>query len=150
MPPSRSSGSDVGRTPPRRTAPRTAVLQALQSAALARQHLTAEALYRVLAETDRRTSLATVYRVLAQLEAARRVHRLHFADGKACFELATDQEHFHVVNVNDGSVLEFNDDTVLARLQAAAAALGLELLESRVTLYARARPVPAGEGRTAP
>src|SRR5256885_14022986 len=51
------------------------------------RHLAAEEVYRQLHDQGRGTSLATVYRVLAQLEQAGMLRQQRFAAGKAGYEI---------------------------------------------------------------
>jgi len=67
------------------TLPRVKILDILESSGT--RHLSAEDIYRRLAELREDIGLATVYRVLTQFEAAGLVTRHHFADGMASREI---------------------------------------------------------------
>lgn len=95
------------------TLPRTNILKILENADP--RHLTAEDVYQALREQGEDVSLATVYRVLTQFEAAGLVRRHHFSTGQAVFELEVGAHHDHLVCVRCGAVAEFVDDLIEKR-----------------------------------
>lgn len=121
------------------TQPRLALLQALGEHG--DEHPTAEALYRRLLAQDRAVGLATVYRVLAELEAAGLVQRHQFAAGKARYELAVADPHFHLIDPRDEAIVEFADAELMQRLQAAAESRGYQVLDVQLHVYVRRLPV---------
>jgi len=127
----------------RATPPRMAVLEALQGNG--GQHMTADELYLRLGEQGRAVGLATVYRVLADLEAGGIIRRNQFGQGKARFELAGGGRHFHIVDREGGDVREFEDEALLHRLQEVAAQSGHRLVDLELTLYVRPAPSRAAE-----
>jgi Fur family transcriptional regulator, ferric uptake regulator len=119
------------------TAPRVKILEILAHAPS--HHLSAEAIYKKLLESNEDIGLATVYRVLTQFEAAGLVTRHHFEGGMAVFEMNRGDHHDHVVCVDCGKVEEFTDESI-ERLQAAAAErLGFALADHALILYAHCR-----------
>ena len=84
------------------TLPRVKILDILESSGT--RHLSAEDIYRRLAELREDIGLATVYRVLTQFEAAGLVTRHHFADGMAVFELNEGAHHDHILCLDCGHV----------------------------------------------
>lgn len=122
------------------TQPRLTILRFLESAS--QKHLTADEIYRQLNEAGQDIGLATVYRVLAQFEAAQLIHKHVFDDGsgrpaQACFELAVDDHHDHMVCVDTGEVVEFCDPQIEARQEEIAQAHGYEIVDHALVMYVR-------------
>ncbi|PID60828.1 MAG: ferric iron uptake transcriptional regulator [Gammaproteobacteria bacterium] len=115
------------------TLPRLNILELLEQAE--EHHMSAEDVYRSLHEQGGDISLATVYRVLTQFEAAGLVTRHHFDGGQALFELDTGDNHDHIVCVRSGKVSEFKDEKIEKRLHEIAAELGYTLNEHKIILY---------------
>jgi Fur family ferric uptake transcriptional regulator len=117
------------------TLPRIKVLKLLENAE--EQHMSAEDMYKSLLETGDDVGLATVYRVLTQFETAGLVLRHNFEGGHAVFELAKDEHHDHMVDVDNGKVVEFFDELIENRQKEIAAEHGFELVDHSLTLYVR-------------
>jgi len=117
------------------TLPRIKVLKLLENAE--EQHMSAEDVYKSLLETGDDVGLATVYRVLTQFETAGLVLRHNFEGGHAVFELAKDEHHDHMVDVDTGKVVEFFDELIENRQKEIAAEHGFELVDHSLTLYVR-------------
>ncbi|MBL8349227.1 MAG: ferric iron uptake transcriptional regulator [Burkholderiaceae bacterium] len=125
------------------TAPRLKVLEILRHGA--RRHLSAEDLHRELLLGDADVGLATVYRVLGQLEQAGIVARRSFETGHAVYEIDEGRHHDHLVCVRCGRVDEFEDPAIEARQAAVAESRGFQLSEHRLALYGLCRACrPAG------
>ncbi|WP_182283134.1 ferric iron uptake transcriptional regulator [Comamonas testosteroni] len=101
------------------------------------RHLAAEEVYRQLRDQGRGTSLATVYRVLAQLEQAGLLRHQRFAAGKAVYELDDGGHHDHLICTRCGRVQEFHDDTIEQRQRLLARTHGFAIVEHSHTLYGR-------------
>ena len=95
------------------TVPRVKILQVLEQAR--EHHLSAENVYKKLFDMGEEVSLATVYRVLTQFEAAGLIDRHNFEGGYSVFELRQDTHHDHLVCVKCGRVEEFLDDVIESR-----------------------------------
>ena len=119
------------------TMPRVKILEILASAAA--HHLSAEAIYKKLLESNEDIGLATVYRVLTQFEAAGLVSRHHFEGGMAVFEMNRGDHHDHVVCVDCGKVEEFTDESIEQLQAAAAARLGFAIADHALILYGHCR-----------
>ena len=117
------------------TVPRLRILQLMEAAET--RHLSAEDIYRLLIEAEEDISLATVYRVLTQFEAAGLVARHNFDGGHALFELDDGDHHDHMVCVTNGEVIEFMDDVIERRQQEIAAEHGYELVDHSLVLYVK-------------
>jgi len=119
------------------TLPRVKILEVLASASS--HHLSAEAIYKKLLESNEDIGLATVYRVLTQFEAAGLVSRHHFEGGMAVFEMNRGDHHDHVVCVDCGKVEEFTDEGIEKLQSAAAERLGFAIADHALILYAHCR-----------
>ena len=53
-----------------------------------------------------------MYRVLTQFEAAGIVARHNFDDGHSVYELASEEHHDHMVDVDTGKVIEFVNERI--------------------------------------
>ena len=119
------------------TLPRVKILQILEGADVSHEHLSAEDVYKKLIELDEAVGLATVYRVLTQFETAGIVERHNFDDGHSVYELASDDHHDHMVDVDTGKVIEFVNEELEAMKERVAKELGYELVDHRLELYGR-------------
>ncbi len=115
------------------TIPRLRIIEVLEQASP--RHMSAEDVYRALADAEEDVGLATVYRVLTQFESAGLVVRHHFEGGQSVFEMAQDQHHDHLVCVRCGKVEEFVDETIENIQLDIAKRLGYELTDHSLILY---------------
>lgn len=102
-----------------------------------RRHLSAEDVYRLLLDKNVEIGLATVYRVLMQLQQAGLLKHARFDEGKAVYELDDGQHHDHLVCTDCGRVQEFHDEVIEQHQHQAARRLGFELGEHTLILYGR-------------
>ena len=119
------------------TLPRVKILQLLEHAESNNHHLSAEDVYKHLLETGEDVGLATVYRVLTQFESAGLVSRHNFESGHSVFELAKSQHHDHMVNLDNGEVIEFVDEIIEKRQREIVAERGFEIVDHSLVLYVR-------------
>lgn len=132
------------------TLPRLAILRILHGGN--RRHLSAEDVFRELLAEGSELSLATVYRVLSQLEGAGLLKRHLFDSGKAFYEADDGTPHDHLLCLGCGAVLEFSSAAMDRSRREAAASNGYELAEHQLAVQgycarcvqARQRPFPAG------
>ena len=132
------SGTNLKKAGLKVTLPRLKVLEVLERTEP--HHVSAEDVYRRLIEQDESVGLATVYRVLTQFEAAGIVERHNFDDGHAVYELAADEHHDHMVDMDTGRVIEFVNERIEALQKEIAAAHGFELVDHELVLYVRKKP----------
>ena len=116
------------------TLPRVKILQILENSD--NKHMSAEDVYKALIEGDQDVGLATVYRVLTQFETAGLVTRHYFEGGHSVFELESGEHHDHLVCMETGKVIEFQNDTIEALQEQIAEELGYEIID-----YEKANPV---------
>ena len=90
------------------THPRTKILDVLQSHP--GTHLSADEIHNKLVEHNESIGLATVYRVLTQLELAGLIQKNQFNDNQSSYEIKK-QHHDHLICTKCGKIIEFmNDD----------------------------------------
>ena len=112
---------------------RTVITALVQS----HDHPTAEDVYARAKSADSSISFATVYRALATLVDAGIVQRIAVDDGPARFEMAPETEHDHLVDVDNGEVLELASEELATLRSRLAADLGYEILSQRSVLRVR-------------
>jgi Fur family ferric uptake transcriptional regulator len=128
-------GSDIKRAGLKVTLPRLKVLEVLENADP--HHLSAEDVYKNLMDSDDSVGLATVYRVLTQFEAAGIVARHNFDDGHSVYELASEEHHDHMVDVDNGKVTEFVNERIETLQKEIAREHGYELVDHELVLFVR-------------
>lgn len=115
------------------TAPRLKILQVLEHAR--DHHLSAENVYKTLIDMGEDVSLATVYRVLTQFEAAGLIDRHNFEGGYSVFELRQDTHHDHLVCVKCGHVEEFLDEIIESRQHQIASKAQFKMTGHALNIY---------------
>ncbi|MCI2283402.1 ferric iron uptake transcriptional regulator [Colwellia sp. MSW7] len=115
------------------TLPRIKILTILQNPN--NQHISAEDVYKILLEQHEEIGLATVYRVLNQFDDAGIVTRHHFEGGKSVFELSHKQHHDHLVCLQCGKVVEFEDNVIEQRQKDIAESHKITLTNHSLYLY---------------
>ena len=90
------------------TNPRTKILDVLQ--ANPDMHLSADQIHNKLVDHNESIGLATVYRVLTQLQLAGLIQKNQFSDNQSSYEIKK-QHHDHLICTKCGNIIEFmNDD----------------------------------------
>ncbi|MEM1435163.1 MAG: ferric iron uptake transcriptional regulator [Pseudomonadota bacterium] len=128
-------GNDLKRAGLKVTLPRLKVLEVLEQANP--HHLSAEDVYKHLLDSEESVGLATVYRVLTQFAEAGIVERHNFDDGHSVYELAGEEHHDHMVDVDTGAVIEFVDEKIEQLQEDIARHHGYELVDHQLVLYVR-------------
>ena len=100
-------------------------------------HLSAEDLHRKVREENRSIGFATVYRTLRVLVDCGLIEARQFGDGVQRYESAAGDHHDHMICVDCGSVMEFEDDEIERLQTEAAAARGFEIVSHRLDIYIR-------------
>jgi len=98
-------------------------------------HPDAEELHRRAAAIDPHISIATVYRTVRLLEEAGILERHDFRDGRSRYEEAPDVHHDHLIDVQSGKVIEFQNDQIEELQRMVAEKLGYKLVDHRLELY---------------
>ena len=99
-------------------------------------HPDVEVLYQRANAIDSRISIATVYRTVRLFEEANILERHEFGDGRARYEKVSESHHDHLINLQNGEVIEFSNDKIEDLQRQIAKKLGYELIEHRLELYA--------------
>jgi Fur family ferric uptake transcriptional regulator len=115
------------------TLPRLKILEILQKPD--NQHISAEDVYKLLIEKGEEIGLATVYRVLNQFDDAGILNRHHFEGGKSVFEISHKAHHDHLVCMQCGKVIEFEDPLIEERQEQIAKEHNLSLTHHSLYLY---------------
>lgn len=98
-------------------------------------HPDVEELHQRAAEEDPRISIATVYRTVRLFEEAGILERHDFRDGRSRYEEVPESHHDHLIDLQTGRVIEFNNDKIEALQREIAAELGYKLADHRLELY---------------
>ena len=101
----------------------------------ATDHPDVEAVHRRALRIDSRISIATVYRTVRLFEEADILERHDFRDGRSRYEEATETHHDHLINIETGEVIEFQNEEIEALQRAVAKKLGFDLVDHRLELY---------------
>jgi len=98
-------------------------------------HPDVEELHRRINEVDRSISLATVYRTVKLFEESGILEKLEFGDGRARYEDADREHHDHLINIQNGEVIEFVNSDIEKLQEQIAKNLGFKLLGHKLELY---------------
>ncbi len=115
------------------TAARIQILEIFQTPGMG--HLTADDVYRQLIRQGSEIGLATVYRVLTQLQQAGLLKQVYFEPGRALYERDDGEHHDHLICTDCGRVQEFHDEVIEQRQQAIAQERGFQVLAHSHVLY---------------
>ena len=102
-------------------------------------HPDVEELYRRASAFDGRISIATVYRTVRLLEENGILERRDFGGGRARYEPTEHGPHYHLIDVETGRVIEFEDPGHVALIREIAERLGFDLVSHRLELFGRRR-----------
>lgn len=114
------------------TAQRRIIARVLSEAT---DHPDVEELYRRASAMDPAISIATVYRTVRLFEEANILERHDFRDGRSRYEEHTERHHDHLIDVETGDVIEFQNEEIERLQQEVAKKLGYDLVDHRLELY---------------
>lgn len=100
-------------------------------------HPDVDQVYRRAMQVDSHISIATVYRTLRLFEEANILERHDFRDGRARYEEQRETHHDHLIDIESGTVIEFESTDIEALQQKIAEKLGYQLVGHRLELYAK-------------
>ena len=100
-------------------------------------HPDVEELYRRATKLDQHISLATVYRTVRLFEEKGLLERHDFGGGRARYEPSEEIHHHHLIDVDTGKVIEFQDSEHEELIRVIAARLGFDLVSLRLELFGR-------------
>jgi len=110
----------------------------------AEDHPDVEEVHRRSTAIDSNISIATVYRTVRLFEEATILERHDFGDGRARYEEMPDAHHDHLIDVQSGKVIEFQNPQIEALQREIARTFGYKLVGHRLELYAV--PLDSGSG----
>ena len=116
------------------TGQRRVIARVLSSAT---DHPDVEELYRRAASLDPHISIATVYRTVRVLEEQGILERRDFGGGRARYEPSEHGRHYHLVDIDTGRVVEFEDAEHERLMEVIARRLGYDLVSHRLELFGR-------------
>lgn len=108
----------------------------------ASDHPDVEQVYRRAVDIDPHISIATVYRTVRLFEEAEILEKHDFGDGRSRYEEVPETHHDHLIDVQSGKVIEFQDEEIEKLQRRVAERLGYKLVDHRLELYAV--PLTAG------
>ena len=114
------------------TAQRRVIARVLSQA---HDHPDAEELYRRALTLDSKISIATVYRTVRLFEESGILTRHDFGDGRSRYETAPPEHHDHLIDLDTGKVIEFQDDDIEELQRRVARRLGYRLVGHRLELF---------------
>ncbi len=126
------------------TGQRRVIARVLSDAA---DHPDVEEVYRRAAALDSRMSIATVYRTVRLFEERGILERRDFGGGRARYEPTEHGKHHHLIDVESGKVIEFEDPAHEQLIEAIATRLGFELVSYRLELFGRKPAAALAEPR---
>lgn len=115
------------------TGQRRVILQVLDEA---EDHPSVETVYERAKEIDSSISMATVYRTLNLLDELDLVVRHEFKESFSRYEVNMEHHH-HLIDLETGKVIEFQNEELEILKEAIARELGYELVDHRLELYGR-------------
>ena len=112
-------------------------MEILESTAIQEEaHFSAEDIYKELLHKGENIGLASVYRVLTQFESAGMVKKHHFEGSHAVYEVV-EEHHEHMVDLESGKVLEFQDAELIDKLNEIAEKSGYQLVDHNLVLHVK-------------
>lgn len=116
----------------RMTGQRRVIAQVLSDAV---DHPDVEEVFRRANAVDSRISLSTVYRTLNLLASRGILERHDFGAGRARYEDARRGHHDHLINLETGQVIEFENGEIEKLQERIARELGFKLIGHRLELF---------------
>ena len=114
----------------------------------AHDHPDVEEVHQRATKIDANISVATVYRTVRLFEDAAIIERHDFGDGRSRYEEASESHHDHLIDMQTGKVIEFQNLEIEVLQREVARTFGYKLVGHRLELYAV--PLSADEGKDAP
>lgn len=115
------------------TGQRRAILKVLGESG---DHPSVEEVYDRAKKLDSSISIATVYRTLSLLDELDLVTRHEFQEGYSRYEI-NEEHHHHLVDLETGYVVEFQNEELERLKEKIARDLGYELVDHRLELYGK-------------
>ena len=98
-------------------------------------HPDVDELHKRVNKIDKKISIATVYRTVKLFEEAGIVAKHDFKGGKARYEESPEEHHDHLIDINNGEIIEFVDKEIEILQIKVAKKLGYKLVDHKLELY---------------
>ncbi len=98
-------------------------------------HPDVEEVYRRAVQLDPHISIATVYRTVRLFEEANILERHDFGDGRSRYEEVSEAHHDHLIDIQSGTVIEFQSPEIEALQRQVAERFGYRLVGHRLELF---------------
>lgn len=98
-------------------------------------HQSADQIHAAMIESHPRVSIATVYRTLRLLSEAGVIEEHRFGEGRSQFEIGGRPHHDHLIDAENGAIIEFCDPEIERLQEAIADRLGYRLTGHRLELF---------------
>ena len=98
-------------------------------------HPDVEEVHRRASELDSHISIATVYRTVRLFEEANILERHDFGNGRARYEEVSEEHHDHLIDIQSGRVIEFQNQEIEALQEKIAKKNGMKLVGHRLELF---------------
>jgi len=95
-------------------------------------HLDADEIFRRAREKEPRLSLSTVYRTLQMMKELDLIDELHFGENHHHYEVKPTREHYHLVCLGCGRVIEFSYPLSSYLKKEVPEAKGFEIEETEI------------------
>ena len=118
----------------RLTAQRQVVARVLSNA---KGHPDVNEIHRRALELDAGISIATVYRTLRLFEETGILEKHEFGSARPRYEETTEEHHDHLIDVNTGDIIEFQNQEIEALQEQIAHENGMRLIGHKMELYVR-------------
>ena len=118
----------------RMTGQRRLIIKVLENS---KDHPDVETLFERSNKIDNKVSIATVYRTVKLLQNAGILEKLEFNDGRSRFEDAVRKHHDHLIDLDNGKVIEFIDEEIEHIQKKIANKLGYDLIGHKLELYGK-------------
>ncbi len=116
----------------RMTKQRNIIAQILSSA---KDHPDINEIYKRALKKDKKISIATVYRTMKLFKEVGIIDEHNFKYGKTRYEVITHDHHDHLIDLETGKVIEFQNEDIEQLQKKIANYLGYELIDHRLELY---------------
>ena len=98
-------------------------------------HPDVEEVHRRAHELDSHISIATVYRTVRLFEEANILERHDFGDGRARYEEVSEEHHDHLIDIQSGRIIEFQNQEIEPLQEKIAEKHGMKLVGHRLELF---------------
>ncbi|MGC9270662.1 Fur family transcriptional regulator [Acidiphilium sp.] len=116
------------------TGPRRVIARILSEA---NDHPDVDELHQLAHTLDPRISLATVYRTVRLFELHGILERRNLGSRRARYEMSGERDHFHLIDQDNGKVIEFDEPETEILMRRVAARHGFDLVSLKIELFGR-------------